>query len=189
MHTIEPFYRWENFYRSEEDEQSVFFDSEKTITHYENTIYGYYIHPMWEFFGSETLYLRVLYVHYEKGYAVLEFIGEWNDTLHNDIALLKRNVIDHFLRKGIDKFILIAENVLNFHGSDDCYYEEWFQEVEQGWIAGVNFQEHVTEEMAAYNVDWYINFKGDLDIQNWRTLKPLLFCERIDSLISRRLTC
>jgi len=32
------------------------------------------------------------------------------------------------------QFILIGENVLNFHSSDDCYYEEWFQDVE--WLDG-----------------------------------------------------
>mgnify|MGYP000583790805 CR=1 FL=1 len=26
----------------------------------------------------------------------------------------------------------IGENVFNFHGSDDCYYEEWFDELEEG---------------------------------------------------------
>ena len=54
--------------------------------------------------------------------------GEWNDTLHNDIMFFKRNVIDHLIGQGIRKFILLGENLLNFHGSrDDEYYEEWFE--------------------------------------------------------------
>jgi len=41
---------------------------------------------------------------------------------------LKRNVIDVLVGERINKFILIGENVLNFHGSDDSYYEEWFED-------------------------------------------------------------
>jgi hypothetical protein len=44
----------------------------------------------------------------------------------------KRNVIDQMVGNGINQFILIGENVMNFHGSDDCYYEEWFEDVEDG---------------------------------------------------------
>ena len=40
---------------------------------------------------------------------------------------LKRNILETFMANGIQKFILLGENVLNFHGSDDCYYEEWFR--------------------------------------------------------------
>ena len=39
---------------------------------------------------------------------------------------LKRNIIDELVGEGIDKFIMIGENVLNYHASDDSYYEEWF---------------------------------------------------------------
>ena len=46
---------------------------------------------------------------------------------------------------------MIGENVLNFHASDDCYYEEWFQEVEDGWIAAVNFRDHVLKELELYS--------------------------------------
>lgn len=46
----------------------------------------------------------------------------------------------------MNKFILIGENVLNYHSSDDCYYQEWFEEVEDGWIILLNFREHVLNE-------------------------------------------
>jgi len=82
---------------------------------------------------------------------------------------------------------LIGENVLNFHGSDDCYYEEWFEDVEDGWIAGVNFQEFVIDEMKKYNIDNYINMSGSLQIEKWRTLPPMKFFELVNGLISRRL--
>ena len=187
MHTIEPYYRWETVYRSVEDERSPFYEVDYNFQQYSNTIYGYYIHPYWDFFGSETLYLKVIYANYHQGYAMIELIGEWNDALYNDIMFLKREVITHMIDEGIKKFILIGENILNFHGSDDCYYEEWFEEVEDGWIAAVNFREHVLEEWKNYNVDWYINFGGDLDVVNWRTLKPAKFFQLIDSVIMRRI--
>jgi hypothetical protein len=56
----------------------------------------------------------------------------------------KRNVIDHLIGQGINQFILIGENILNFHGStDDDYYAEWFEEVEDGWIAACNFRDFI----------------------------------------------
>ena len=73
---------------------------------------------------------------------------------------------------GIQNFILIGENVMNFHASDDSYYEEWFQDVEDGWIALVNFREHVLQEFRQNGIDYYLNFGGDLDDFPWRKLGP-----------------
>ena len=187
MHSIEPFYRWEKYYLATEDDQSPFFGREYTITEYTNDVYGYFLHTYWDFIGSETLYLKLLFVDYREGVAILELIGEWNDTLHNDIMHLKRNVVDPLMKKGITQFILIGENVFNFHGSDDCYYEEWFEDVEEGWIAAVNFREFVLEEWEKFNLDWYINFGGSLDIPNWRTLKPQVFYGQVKALITQRI--
>ena len=100
---------------------------------------------------------------------------------------LKRNIIDHFNLLGINKYILIGENVLNFHGSDDSYYEEWFEDVEDGWICGINFRDFVIDEMKVFNIDNYLNFGGDLDIENWRTLKPEFLFEKVNLIISRRI--
>ena len=61
-----------------------------------------------------TLYLKVLYADYLRGFAIIEFIGEWNDCLYNDIMYLKRELIDDMIRNGIHHFILIGENILNF---------------------------------------------------------------------------
>lgn len=187
MHQIEPFYSWLKYYKVDEDRYSPYYGKEYNYELYTDTIYGYYIDPAWDFIGSETLYFKILYADYEQGYVVMEFIGEWNDALHNDIMHLKRNIIDHFNRHGINKYILIGENVLNFHGSDDCYYEEWFEDVEDGWIAAVNFRDFVQDEMKLYNVDNYVNFGGSLDISTWRTMKPQYFCELVNGLIVRRL--
>jgi hypothetical protein len=54
--------------------------------------------------------------------------------------ILKREVIDVFELQGINKFILIAENVLMFHSGDRDYYEEWYEETsdEHGWIVVLN---------------------------------------------------
>jgi hypothetical protein len=42
-------------------------------------------------------------------------MGEWNDCINNDIMFLKRDVIEPMLENGSVKFILVGENVLNFH--------------------------------------------------------------------------
>ena len=187
MHQIEPYYNWLKYYNPAEDSRSPFFGKTYDFDKYSDTIYGYYIDPAWDFMGSETLYIKILFADYEEGYAIIEFLGEWNDTLHNDIMHLKREVIDILVKEGIHKFILIGENVMNFHGSDDSYYEEWFDEVEDGWIAAVSFPDFIQQEFRKYQIDRYINMGGTLQIDQWRTLQPLHFYELVSRLIQRRL--
>lgn len=187
MHDIEPYYNWLKYYDPSQDDRSPFYGKEYNFDVYSDTIYGYYIDPAWDFMGSETLYIKVLYVDYDSGFTVIEFLGEWNDTINNDIMHLKRNVIDDMIRNGVNKFILIGENILNFHGSDDSYYEEWFDEVEDGWIAAVNFPDFIQEEFKRYHLDSYINMGGTLQLNNWRTLNPFSFYEVVSKLIQRRL--
>ena len=124
---------------------------------------------------------------YDLGHAVLELIGEWNDAIENDIMLLKRDVVEPIMNSGIDKFILIGENVLNFHSSDECYYDEWFDDVEDGWIAMVNFHGHVVEEFISANLDQYFVMGGALEELEWRTFLPLQFCQKVESLVSKRI--
>ena len=88
---------------------------------------------------------------------------------------------------GINKFILLGEYVFNFHGSDDEYYAEWFEEVEDGWIAAVNFRDFVIDEWSNYNIDYYIVSGGTLEINNWRTMKPAQFFSKVAELIQRRI--
>lgn len=187
MHDIEPHYGWLARYDSTQDERSPFHEKEHSLFEFTEAIYGYCIHPQWDFFGSESLYLKVLYADYDNGFAIIEFIGEWNDALHNDIMHLKRNVVDDMQHNGIDKFILIGENVYNFHGSDDCYYEEWLEDVEEGWICAIGFLDFVLEEWKNFNVDWYVNFGGDLEIENWRTFTPVMLFEKVSHVLSKRL--
>jgi hypothetical protein len=187
MQDIEPFYNWEIYYNATDDERSPFFGRDYNLNEYTRDIYGYYIHPLWDEIGSETLYVKILFADYQRRFVVIEMFGEWNDTLHNDIMHFKRNVIDLLVRQGVNQFILVGENVLNFHGSDDCYYEEWFEDVEDGWIAAVNFRDFVEVEWKKFHLDYYINFGGTLNIENWRTMSPIPFYETVKSLILRRL--
>jgi hypothetical protein len=189
MHQIEPYYNWLKYYNPAEDDRSPFYGKEYNLDVYSETIYGYYIDPAWDGMGSETLYIKILYSDYQLGFSIIEFIGEWNDAINNDIMTLKRNILEPLMKEGIRKFILIGENILNFHGSDDSYYEEWFEEVddEGGWIAAVNFPEFVLSEMKKYRLDHYVNSGGTLEIENWRTVLPLVLFERVDGLIQRRL--
>ena len=118
---------------------------------------------------------------------IIEMIGEWNDALHNDIMYLKRNVIEILMENGINKFILIGENVLNFHSDDQDYYQEWFDEIEEGWIVGLNFREHVINEFRDCNLDYYIAFGGRFNEFSWRTDDPHQLFLKIEGMIMKRL--
>ena len=187
MHFIEPFYNWRGYYIASEDGDSPFYEREYSEFEFDKRIYNYLIHPQWDHFGSTTLFLKVLYSDYDSGYSIIEFIGEWNDAIENDIMVLKRDVIESMMNYGIHKFILIGENVLNFHSSDDCYYEEWFEEVEDGWIATINFHEHVVKEFIAANIDQYFVFGGELEEIEWRTYLPTNLFAKVESLVNKRI--
>lgn len=187
MHEIEPYYNWLKYYDATDDERSPFYGKEYNPDVYSEAIYNFYIDPLWDSIGSETLYVKILYTDYTHRFTVVQFLGEWNDAINNDIMLLKRNVIESLIKEDINKFILIGENIMNFHGSDDSYYEEWFDEVEEGWIAAVAFPEFIQEEFKRYHLDHYINMGGTLQINQWRTMHPIAFYETVDKLIQRRL--
>lgn len=187
MHTIEPYASWSFLYDPSKDERSPFYGKEYNYDLYSETIYGYYIDPAWDYLGSETLYLKVLFADYQSGFVIMEFIGEWNDALNNDIMHLKRNVIDDMLTQGIKKFILIGENVFNFHGSDDSYYEEWFEDTEDGWVVAIGFREFIQREWQLYDIDSVYNFGGNLELGDWRTMSPKVLFDRINEIMSRRL--
>jgi len=101
--------------------------------------------------------------------------------------LLKRDIVDELLSHGINKYILIGENVLNFHASDDCYYQEWFEDNEDGWIVALNFREHVLSEFSRNNIDYYLTFGGELDEMRWRNYLPNQLFQYIEGVISHRL--
>lgn len=189
MHNLEPYYNWRGLYCAEEDERSPFFAQEYSEFEFSNKIYDHFIHPQWDSIGSQTLFVKLIFANYSEGYAIVELIGEWNDLLYNDIMFLKREFADHLIEEGITKFIFIGENVLNFHTSDDCYYEEWFEDVndEDGWIALVNFRDHVLEDFSKASIDQYFISGGNLNDVKWRTQHPQQFFEKINSHVVKRI--
>jgi hypothetical protein len=187
MYTVEPFYLWRSLYDASEDENSPFYGRVYNEFECVNTIYNYYIHPQWDDIGSPTLYIKILFVDYAKHFCVIELMGEWNDTLHNDIMYLKRNIIEHLEYAKINKFILIGENVLNFHSSDDSYYQEWSEDIEEGWIATLGFRDHVIREFFDAHIDYYVAFSDELDDINWRSFNPVHLFEKVESLMVKRL--
>lgn len=182
MHDIEPYYKWRHTYISSEDDRSPHFGRVYDEFTFTQKVYNYFIHPQWDEFGSSTLYAKILFADYDNNHSIIELIGEWNDCLNNDIMFLKQNVIDPLQKQGISKFILLCDNVLNFHGSDNCYYEEWFEEVsdEMGWIVFVNLREHLVEEMYQTSIDHYIQLGPHVDMYNWRSFKPAQLIDIID---------
>jgi hypothetical protein len=186
MHDIEPFYNWRHLYVSEEDERSPFYGRVYSEFEFTQTIYNYYIHPQWDEFGSRTLYLKVLLADYEEQYVIIELIGEWNDAIENDIMNLKREVTDKFFEAGITKFILIAENVLNFHSGDRDYYEEWYDEVsdKDGWVVVLNMPEQTQYDFRRAKLNCYLEL---MDIDNWRTYKPFHLFKKVDQQLLNRL--
>ncbi|MCF8368844.1 MAG: hypothetical protein K9G76_07350 [Bacteroidales bacterium] len=187
MHDLEPHYSWRHLYISSEDRLSPFYGQEYSEFEFSNAIYDHYIHPQWDQMGSSTLYLKILYANYNEGYCIIELLGEWNDCLHNDIMYLKRDIADILIENGINKFILIGENVLNFHAGETDYYQEWFEDIEDGWIAFVNFREHVLAEIEHANIDYYIAIGGSLNITVWRSCLPESVYENVNKFILKRL--
>lgn len=186
MHNVEPYYHWRGLYMAEEDELSPFYGREYSEFEFQHQVYNYLIHPQWDSIGSPTLFLKILYIDYEKEYTIIEMIGEWNDTIENDIMTLKRDLIDELIQEGIRKFILIGENVLNFHSSDDCYYEEWIDDLDDGWVALINFHEHVEHEMESVGIDQYFIMGGELDEMDWRTFLPHQFYKKVKQIVQNR---
>ncbi len=128
--------------------------------------------------------MKALFVDYELNFAIIEMIGEWNDAVENDVMQLKRSVIDLMIARGIYKYILITENVLNFHSSDTDYYEEWCEDIKDdgGWIVAVNMPEQTQYDFHKTHIDRYIHL---LESPGWRTFKPQDFFQSIDNQMLR----
>lgn len=185
MHDIEPHFGWRDRYRAEDDDASPFFGRQYSEFGFSNRVYNYLLHPQWDEFGAETLYLKLLFVDYDEGYAIIEFIGEWNDAVHNDIMHLKREFIDQLLGNGIKYFVMVMESVLNFHGDETDYYEEWNDEISDdgGWIALLNTHPQVDDELTQTRLDEYLHFGQHLNGLTWRPQKPHRVFEAVEGLI------
>lgn len=94
---------------------------------------------------------------------------------------LKRDVADVLIEKGINKFILLCDNVLNFHGSDDCYYEEWWDDIKDagGWVCMVNSFDHVATEMKRTRLQYYTHFGAVFNDVNWHNKLPEMVFQEI----------
>ena len=187
MQDIEPYYSWRHLYIASEDDRSPFYDRSYNEFEYDKQIYNFYIPPQWDDIGSETLFIKILFVSYDVGFAIIELLGEWNDCINNDVMVLKREIIDLLIAEGINKYILIGENVLNFHASDESYYDEWNEDIEDGWVAFLNFRKHVLTEFQRSNIDYYILLGGNINEVSWRTYEPNELYEKIDNLVMKRL--
>ncbi len=182
MHDIEPYYNWRHIYTAEDDEKSPFYGVEHSEFEFSNLVYNYYIHPQWDEFGSRTLYLKILFADYEQGYVIIEMIGEWNDAVENDIMQFKREIIEPLIAQNIDKFILITENVFNFHSSDNLYYEEWEEDIisNGGWVVILNMLEHAQQDLKSAQIHRHLLL---LDFPDWRVYKPHHLFQKIDNII------
>lgn len=186
MHDIEPHFKWRDEYVSSEDEHSPFYGYVYDEFTFRNKIYNYFIHPQWDFFGSSTLYGKIIYVDYEEHFACIQLLGEWNDCLHNDIMFLKREIADKLNKLHITKFIVLCDQVLNFHPSDDCYYEEWFEDVleDDGWVSFINLLPHVESEMSMINLHHFIQMGGRFNEVDWQRKKPKNLFNEIEVYIN-----
>lgn len=172
MHTIEPFFNWSHLYSSETDERSPFYGRVYSEFEYENTCFDHLIHPQWDTIDSMALFVKILYVDYDDGACIIELLGEWNDAIENDIMIIKREVIEVLNGYGVEKFLFIGENLLNFHADDDSYYEEWFEDIEDGWIAFIGLRDHIMEELDNYDLDYYLTYGESLNAIEWRKFHP-----------------
>ena len=90
------------------------------------------------------------------------------------------------IEQGISKFILITENVLNFHSSDSEYYEEWNEEIgdQGGWIVAVNMPSQTQYDFHQSKIDRLVHMQEHL---NWRTFQPQHFFQLVDNEMLKRL--
>jgi hypothetical protein len=95
--------------------------------------------------------------------------------------------VDELIPQGIDKYILIGENILNFHADIPDYYDEWLEEVPDGWMAFINLRPHVIQELNQYGLDAYFVLGGTLDDLAWRTGSPKKLFEKVNKVVGRRL--
>lgn len=190
MHSLQPHSAWRTRYIAADDPRSPFFlDQGAPLNGVYHQMYDFVIHPDWDDIGCETLFLKVLFVDYAEGCAVIELLGEWNDALHNDVMEFKRRVADPLLAEGIVRFVLVGDNLLNFHAEDPDYYAEWAEEVEEegGWIVGLNFRDHVADEVARARLGRYIWSGPRFRATSWRAQDPLTLCQAVEVMVQKRL--
>lgn len=172
LHEIEPFYGWLNHYSHESDVNSPFHKVDHNMFYFDRSVNRIPAHPLWDDIGSESLLVKILYADYQEGFAVIELFGEWNDLFENDFKLLAENCLTYLIDAGIQRFVLVCENVFNIYLESDDYYEALQEEVEDGWVCLLRPREQVWEELEGYGIAPYFFRSEVLDDLNWRKLKP-----------------
>jgi hypothetical protein len=187
MHELRPHSGWENRYRATEDPRCPFYLEQGAPELGYHRMYDFVIHPEWDSVGCETLFVKQIFADYEQGYVVLELIGEWNDAVHNDVMEVKRRFADPLLAQGVDKFLLIADNLLNFHAGESDYYAEWAEETEGGWVVILNARDHVLQDLTDARLTRYVWAGERYRFGAWRAQDPLALCQGVDQMIQRQL--
>ena len=173
LHHIEPFYGWLNRYSHEADTRSPFHHVEHNLFYFDRSINRIPAHPLWDDIGSESLLVKILYADYGEGFAIIELFGEWNDLFENDFKLLAENCLTYLMDNGINKFILVCENVFHIYPDADDYYQALQEELGlEGWMCTLRARENVWEEMLQYGIASYFYRSPILDEVPWRKIKP-----------------
>lgn len=173
LHHIEPYYGWLNLYNHETDDRSPFHQVEHNQFYYDRSVNRIPAHPLWDDIGSESLLVKILYADYNKSYAIIELFGEWNDLFENDYKLMAENCLTYLIDHGIDKFILICENVFHIYLQEDDYYQALQEELgAEGWICTLRARDNVWEEMESYGISHFFYRSPLLDEIPWRKSKP-----------------
>ncbi|TAE49693.1 MAG: hypothetical protein EAZ89_13855 [Bacteroidetes bacterium] len=187
LRDIEPFYGWLELYSHETDELSPFHEVQHNLFYYDRSMNHIPAHPLWDDFGSESLLVKILFADYDAGYAIIELMGEWNDLFENDYKLLAENCLTYLIDNGINRFILICENVFHIYLQSDDYYEAVQDELGDGWICALRLRPHVAEEMVSYGIASYVYWSPLLDEIPWRKLRPAQLFEFVVSRMGKAL--
>ena len=187
FHDIEPFYGWLNLYNHEDDPRSPYHEVKHNQFYYDRSVNEMPAHPLWDTIGSESLLIKILYANYESGYAIIELFGEWNDLYENDYKLFAENCLTYLIDQGINRFVLICENVFHAYFESDDYYDAVQEELEEGWISLIRPRPNVLEEIEAYHLTSYFYHSPLLDDLQWRKLKPFQLVDLIESRITKLL--
>lgn len=173
MFEVEPFYGWLHLYDPEADEYSPYYGVEHNLFEFDRSIYDMPAHPLWEDFDSENLLMKILYADYTKGYCIIELIGEWNDLQFNDFRLMRDNCLQLLKDAGINRFILICENVFSAFLEMQDYYEEFTEDLyPDGYLHLLKARPLVLEEFTRYGISAFVNWSQEIDSMNWRKMHP-----------------
>lgn len=182
---VEPYAGWLLFYDPSTDERAPLpAGPEGDLP--SRYIYTFAANPLWDSIDSESLLVKILYLHYQEGYAVVELLGEWNDLFENDFRLLCERLINPLMEEGVNRFVFICENVFNVYIDATDYYEDLQDRLadEAGWICLLKARPNVQEGLAASQLDRYLLWDDQLDHLRWRKLKPwdlfAAICHRVE---------